>query len=76
VEIGDKTQIATVVLAAQFEAVWLVVAGTTIGMLAANVPVVLLGHFSADRLPMRLINAIAAAVFIAIGVVVLFSGPS
>lgn len=76
VEIGDKTQIATVVLAAQFEAVWIVVLGTTLGMLAANVPVVLLGRFSAERLPMRLINMVAAAVFIVIGVVVLFTGSS
>jgi len=74
VEIGDKTQIATVVLAARFEPVWMVVVGTTAGMMAANVPVVLAGHFSADRLPLRLIHAIAAAVFIAIGLVVGFTG--
>jgi len=74
VEIGDKTQIATVVLAAQFEPVWMVVVGTTAGMMAANVPVVLAGHFSADRLPLRLIHSIAAAVFIGIGLVVAFTG--
>jgi len=74
VEIGDKTQIATVVLAAKFEPVWMVVVGTTAGMLAANVPVVLAGHFSADRLPLRLIHGIAAAVFIALGVLALITG--
>lgn len=74
VEIGDKTQIATVVLAAKYEPVWIVVLGTTAGMMAANVPVVLAGHFSAERLPLRLIHGIAAAVFISIGVFVLFDG--
>jgi len=74
VEIGDKTQIATVVLAARFEPVWMVVIGTTAGMLAANVPVVLAGHFSADRLPLRLIHAVAAGLFIALGVIVLVTG--
>ncbi len=71
VEIGDKTQIATVMLAAKFHPVWVVVFGTTLGMLAANVPVVLAGHFSADRLPLRLIRAIAGAVFLALGLWVL-----
>lgn len=74
VEIGDKTQIATVVLAVKFEPVWLVLIGTTIGMMAANVPVVLAGHFSADRLPLRLIHMIAAALFVALGVLALFGG--
>lgn len=74
VEIGDKTQIATVVLAAKYQPVWVVVLGTTAGMMAANVPVVLAGHFSADRLPMRLIHGVAAAVFIGIGVFVLVAG--
>lgn len=74
VEIGDKTQIATVVLAAQYQPLWQVVLGTTAGMLAANVPVVLAGHFSAERLPLRLIHVIAAAVFVGIGVAVLLTG--
>ena len=74
VEMGDKTQIATVVLAAQFEPVWMVVVGTTAGIMAANVPVVVAGHFSADRLPLRLIHAMAAAVFIGIGLVIGFTG--
>jgi putative Ca2+/H+ antiporter (TMEM165/GDT1 family) len=63
-----------VVLAAEFQPVWVVVVGTTLGMLAANVPVVLLGYLSADRLPLRLINVIAAAVFIVIGLWVLLDG--
>lgn len=72
VEIGDKTQIATVVLAANYDSLALVVLGTTIGMMAANVPVVLAGHFAADRLPLKLIHGIAALVFIALGVAALF----
>ncbi|MAT84539.1 MAG: hypothetical protein CMD39_09645 [Gammaproteobacteria bacterium] len=71
VEIGDKTQIATVVLAAEFEPVWLVVVGTTLGMLAANVPVVLIGHLNADRLPLAVIRYVAAGLFVALGVWVL-----
>ncbi|WP_435101110.1 TMEM165/GDT1 family protein [Arhodomonas sp. AD133] len=69
VEIGDKTQVATVVLAARFDPAWLVIAGTTLGMLAANVPVVIMGRFAADRLPMRAIHGAAAVVFIGLGVV-------
>jgi putative Ca2+/H+ antiporter (TMEM165/GDT1 family) len=72
VEIGDKTQIATVVLAANYDSLSLVVLGTTIGMMAANVPVVLAGHFAADKLPLKLIHGIAALVFIALGVAALF----
>ena len=62
-EIGDKTQVATVVLAAQYEPLWQVVAGTTIGMLLANAPVVALGARFAHRIPLRLARATAAAVF-------------
>ncbi len=65
-EIGDKTQIATVMLAAQYPHFWLVVAGTTLGMLLANVPVVLAGHFSAEKLPLTLIHRIAALCFLAL----------
>lgn len=65
-EMGDKTQIATVMLAAQYDYFWLVVAGTTLGMLIANVPVVLAAHFSADRLPMTLIHRISALCFVAL----------
>ena len=56
-EIGDKTQVATVVLAAQYEPLWQVVAGTTIGMLLANAPVVALGARFAHRIPLRLARA-------------------
>lgn len=62
-EIGDKTQVATVVLAAQYEPLWQVVAGTTIGMLLANAPVVALGARFAHRIPLRLARATASAVF-------------
>ncbi len=72
VEIGDKTQIATIVLAARYQPVWLVVVGTTLGMLAANVPVVLAGNWSAERLPLRLIRTVTAAIFVALGIVAVF----
>ncbi|GAB3474830.1 TMEM165/GDT1 family protein [Azotobacter salinestris] len=67
-EMGDKTQIATVMLAAQYPHFVLVVIGTTLGMLIANVPVVLAGNFAADRLPLTLIRRIAAAGFAALAV--------
>lgn len=66
-EMGDKTQIATVALAARFGEWFPVVAGTTLGMLAANVPAVLFGHRFADRLPTRWIHGIAAVIFIVLG---------
>jgi putative Ca2+/H+ antiporter (TMEM165/GDT1 family) len=62
-EMGDKTQIATVMLAAQYPHLLLVVIGTTLGMLLANVPVVLAGNFAAERLPLTLIRRIAACAF-------------
>ena len=65
-EMGDKTQIATVMLAAQYQYFWLVIAGTTLGMLIANVPVVLAAHFSADKLPMTLIHRLSALCFVAL----------
>ena len=64
-EMGDKTQVATVMLAAQFEYFWMVICGTTLGMLLANAPVVLVGNFAAERLPLTLIRAFAAASFVA-----------
>jgi len=66
-EIGDKTQVATVLLAAHYVPLWQVVAGTTVGMLAANVPVVLLGSRFAERLPLRAARIAAALVFLALG---------
>lgn len=62
-EMGDKTQIATVMLAAQYPHFLLVVIGTTLGMLLANVPVVLAGNFAAERLPLTLIHRLAALAF-------------
>lgn len=66
-EMGDKTQVATVVLAAQFDAYLWVVAGTTLGMLVANVPVVLVGNAAAERLPLPLIRRVTAAAFLLLG---------
>ena len=63
-EMGDKTQVATVMLAAQFEHFWMVICGTTMGMLLANAPVVLVGNFAAERLPLKLIRSFAAASFL------------
>ena len=70
-EMGDKTQIATAVLAAQFGNVVAVVAGTTLGMLIADVPVVLLGNAGARRIPFKLVRMVAAALFALMGLVAL-----
>ena len=70
-EMGDKTQIATVALAAQHQAMVAVVAGTTLGMMIANVPVVFLGDRIASRMPVRLVHGIAAALFAALGIATL-----
>lgn len=71
-EMGDKTQIATVALAARYDSLVAVVAGTTLGMLIANIPAVLLGEVAARKLPLRLVHGIAAAIFLALGVLVLY----
>ncbi|HKE96317.1 MAG TPA: TMEM165/GDT1 family protein [Povalibacter sp.] len=73
-EMGDKTQIATVALAARFPSLLAVIAGTTLGMMLANVPAVLLGEAAAKKLPMRLVHGIAAAIFLVLGVMVLLNG--
>ena len=70
-EMGDKTQVATVALAARYDALVAVVAGTTLGMMIANVPAVLLGERIARRMPSRLVHAIAAAIFAVLGVATL-----
>ena len=70
-EMGDKTQIATVALAAQYHAFIAVVAGTTLGMMIANVPAVLLGDRIAHKLPLNLIHGIVAVVFALLGVATL-----
>jgi putative Ca2+/H+ antiporter (TMEM165/GDT1 family) len=71
VEIGDKTQVATVALAAQFREIVWVTAGTTIGMMIANVPAVLLGEAATKVVPLKVIRAIAAALFVILGVWIL-----
>jgi len=71
VEMGDKTQVATVALAARYDAFVMVVAGTTLGMMIANVPAVLLGEVAATRLPLRLVRGVAAAIFAVLGVAAL-----
>ncbi|MCX7354393.1 MAG: TMEM165/GDT1 family protein [Alphaproteobacteria bacterium] len=71
-EIGDKTQFATVALAAQYPDVVAVVLGTTVGMMIANVPAVLVGRKFADRLPVRTIHLVAAALFAVLGVLALW----
>jgi putative Ca2+/H+ antiporter (TMEM165/GDT1 family) len=72
-EMGDKTQIATVALAAKYPSLAGVVAGTTLGMMIANVPVIFLGNGMAKRLPLRVVHGIAAAIFAVMGLVVLLS---
>ncbi len=70
-EMGDKTQIATVAMAAHYAAPLLVVAGTTLGMLIADVPAVFVGDKLAGRIPMKLVHGIAAAMFAALAVATL-----
>lgn len=74
VEMGDKTQIATVALAARFDALAAVVVGTTLGMMLANAPVAFFGDALAKRVPVHVVHGIAAAVFAALGVGVLVFG--
>lgn len=70
-EMGDKTQIATVAMAAHYALPLTVVAGTTLGMLIADVPAVFIGNRLADRIPMKLVHGIAAAIFALLGVATL-----
>ena len=71
-EMGDKTQIATVALAAKYSNLALVTAGTTFGMMLANVPAVVLGDVAAKKLPLAFVRAVAALIFVVLGVVALF----
>jgi putative Ca2+/H+ antiporter (TMEM165/GDT1 family) len=71
VEMGDKTQLATVALAARFDSLAAVVAGTTLGMMIANVPAVWLGEVLAKRVNMQVMRWIAAALFVALGIATL-----
>lgn len=70
-EMGDKTQIATIALAARFHDLIAVVAGTTLGMMIANVPAVFIGDRLAGKIPVRLVHGIAAVIFAVIGVLTL-----
>jgi putative Ca2+/H+ antiporter (TMEM165/GDT1 family) len=72
-EMGDKTQIATVALAARYDNLYAVVAGTTLGMMLANVPAVLLGDKVARIVPMQVVHGIAAAIFGVLGLLTLFN---
>lgn len=71
-EMGDKTQIATVMLAAKYNAYLWVVAGTTLGMMLANAPVVWLGDKLVKRVPIRLVHVVSAVIFLVLGVLALF----
>jgi len=73
VEFGDKTQIATVALAANYASLAAVVAGTTLGMLIANAPVVYAGEALLRRLPMKILQRVAAAAFVALGALALLA---
>ena len=72
-EMGDKTQIATVALAARYTELWAVVAGTTLGMMLANVPAVFLGDTIAKKVSMPLVHAVAAGIFAVLGLLTLFN---
>lgn len=74
IEMGDKTQIATAMLAARFETLPAVVAGSTLGMMLVNGPAVLLGEAAATRLPLKWIRIAAAAGFAATGLWILLAG--
>ena len=70
-EMGDKTQVATVALAARYESMAAIVAGTTFGMMLANVPAVYFGERIANRVPLRLVHGIAALIFAVLGIATL-----
>jgi putative Ca2+/H+ antiporter (TMEM165/GDT1 family) len=73
-EMGDKTQIATVMLAARFQEFWSVVAGTTLGMMLANAPAVWLGERITRVVPMRMVHWVSAALFALVGLWVILAG--
>lgn len=70
-EMGDKTQVATIALAAQYHAFFAVVAGTTAGMMIANIPAVHLGERIADKMPVRAVHTVAAGIFAVLGIATL-----
>ena len=71
-EMGDKTQIATIAMAAHYSTPLMVVIGTTLGMLIADVPAVFVGDKLAAKIPMKLVHSIAAAIFALLGIATLF----
>ena len=75
-EMGDKTQIATVAMAAHYAAPLMVVIGTTLGMLIADVPAVFVGDKLANKIPMKLVHSIAAAIFALLGIATLLGAGS
>jgi len=72
-EMGDKTQFATIALAARFDALAAVVTGTTVGMMIANVPAVWIGEKFAARIPMNAVRLFAATLFLLVGIITLWS---
>ncbi|TNF63023.1 MAG: TMEM165/GDT1 family protein [Burkholderiales bacterium] len=72
-EMGDKTQVATVALGAQYEPLLAVIAGTTVGMMLANVPVVFFGDALTRRVPIRMVHLVSAAIFVVLGVLALLN---
>jgi putative Ca2+/H+ antiporter (TMEM165/GDT1 family) len=70
-EMGDKTQVATIALAAQYSSLVAVVAGTTFGMMIANVPAVLVGDKVANKLPLNVVHGVAALIFAVLGILAL-----
>ena len=73
-EMGDKTQVATVMLVARFDAYAAVVTGTTLGMMLANAPAVWLGDRLTRKLPVRAIHVVSALIFLALGIAALLAG--
>ena len=73
VEMGDKTQLATIALAARYDSLVAVVTGTTIGMMIANVPAVWIGEKLAYRINMKVMRLVASALFILLGILALFA---
>lgn len=70
-ELGDKTQVATVLLAARYDELLLVILGTTLGMMLANVPVAYLGQWLVNKIPLSLIRSVCCVIFLSIGVLTL-----
>lgn len=73
VEMGNKTQLATIALAARYDALIFVVAGTTLGMMLANIPAVWMGEALGRRVNMKIMRWIAAALFVLMGLIALYT---